>query len=182
MNAPYISFKTAKQILNVTPQTLRNWDKNNLIKTIRTPTGIRMFNREDIETIMSKQKSTDRIVVAYCRCLNESDQEQIQNQLQIIKKHYPDVVPFTDICISSNWDRPGFRELVKLVASNKVSKIIVTNENVISRVSFQLVKLMCEVHDTEIVIIDEGSLYWSEKVAEEFMKMVKTFVDTTPSP
>ncbi len=175
MDSLYISFKMAKQILNVTSQTLRNWDKNKLIRTTRTPTGIRMFNKHDIEMIMMNQKMKDKIVAGYCRCIHKEDENQLQNQIQTIKNYFPDTIIFSDICISSDWNRPDFKKLIKLVANNKVSKLIITSENVISRVSYPLVKLFCDIHETEIIIIDSENEYWIENTAKEFIKVVKSF-------
>ncbi len=166
----------AKQILNVTSQTLRNWDKNKLIRTTRTPTGVRMFNKHDIEMIMTNQKLTGKIIACYCRCIHKDDENQIQNQIQTIRKYFPNIKIFSDICISSDWNRPNFKELMKLIANDKVSKLIITNENVISRVSYPLVKLFCDIHETEIVVLNNTQHeYWVENTAEEFIKIVKTF-------
>lgn len=165
----------AKQILNVTSQTLRNWDKNKLIRTIRTPTGVRMFNKHDIEMIITNKKLSEKITACYCRCIHKEDENHLQNQIQTITNYYPDVMVFSDICISSEWNRPDFKKLITLVANNKVSKLIITNENVISRVSYPLVKLFCDLHETEIIIIDEHNEYWVENTVKEFIKVVKTF-------
>ena len=46
------------QILNVSIQTLRRWEKNGLIITARrTPTGHRRYRRGDIERLLTNEAS-----------------------------------------------------------------------------------------------------------------------------
>ena len=45
----YISTKEACDKLGVHPNTLRSWDRKGLIKTMRTPGGIRMYDISSVE-------------------------------------------------------------------------------------------------------------------------------------
>lgn len=45
----YINTKEACQKLGVHPNTLRAWDNKGLIKTMRTPGGIRMYDISSVE-------------------------------------------------------------------------------------------------------------------------------------
>lgn len=49
-----IGIKEAAVILGVTQQTLRNWDKTDKLKPIRTPTNRRKYKIEDIEHIINR--------------------------------------------------------------------------------------------------------------------------------
>ncbi|MCS7243476.1 MAG: MerR family transcriptional regulator [Candidatus Calescibacterium sp.] len=44
----YFSIKTVSEILKIHEQTIRNYEKQGLIKPSRTPTGRRMYNIKDI--------------------------------------------------------------------------------------------------------------------------------------
>ncbi len=49
----YITIKQASKILNVSPLTLRNWDKNGKLKAYRHPmNNYRVYKIEDLETVI----------------------------------------------------------------------------------------------------------------------------------
>lgn len=51
----YITIKQASKILNVSPLTLRNWDKNGKLKAYRHPmNNYRVYKIEDLETIIQE--------------------------------------------------------------------------------------------------------------------------------
>ena len=46
MDVKYVPTKETTRLLGVTDETLRSWDKQGKIKTIRTPGGNRMYDVE----------------------------------------------------------------------------------------------------------------------------------------
>ena len=51
----YLSVKRAAQFLGVTPNTLRNWEKCDKLKTHRNPANhYRLYCREDLEKLLEK--------------------------------------------------------------------------------------------------------------------------------
>ena len=51
----YITIKQASKILNVSPLTLRNWDKNGKLKAYRHPmNNYRVYKIEDLETVITE--------------------------------------------------------------------------------------------------------------------------------
>lgn len=51
-----ISIKKAAEILSVTPQTLRNWEREGKIKALRTLGNQRRYSQEEIEKIKSNMR------------------------------------------------------------------------------------------------------------------------------
>ena len=49
-----IGIKKAAQMLGVNPETLRNWDKNGQLKSVRTKGGHRRYKLSDIERLQEK--------------------------------------------------------------------------------------------------------------------------------
>ena len=55
----YICIKEAAEFLGVTPNTLRNWEKEQKIQVYRNPQNrYRLYSRDDLEALLEKiQKS-----------------------------------------------------------------------------------------------------------------------------
>lgn len=51
----YMRIKEAAEFLGVTPNTLRNWEKEDKIKVYRNPqNSYRLYKKEDLEQLLSK--------------------------------------------------------------------------------------------------------------------------------
>ncbi len=54
----YLTIKEAAELLEVTPLTLRNWDKNGKLKALRHPiNNYRVYKKEDIESLIEDLKT-----------------------------------------------------------------------------------------------------------------------------
>lgn len=53
----FLTIKNAAQILGVTPNTLRNWEKAKKISTYRNPLNkYRLYKKEDLEQLLANVK------------------------------------------------------------------------------------------------------------------------------
>jgi excisionase family DNA binding protein len=51
----YLSIGEAAEILNVTNETLRNWDRSGKLKPVRHPVnGYRLYKRADLEALVGR--------------------------------------------------------------------------------------------------------------------------------
>lgn len=53
----YLKIKEAAEFIGVTPNTLRNWEKENKIMVYRNPQNLyRLFKKEDLELLLNNIK------------------------------------------------------------------------------------------------------------------------------
>jgi len=58
----YLTIKEVAKILGVTPQTLRNWDKEGKLEALRNPlNNYRIYKPEEIELFLRKIESKGKI-------------------------------------------------------------------------------------------------------------------------
>lgn len=56
----YLTLTQACELLQVHPNTLRNWDKNGTLKAIRIGAGkLRRYKKEEILTLLEKNDGTE---------------------------------------------------------------------------------------------------------------------------
>ena len=51
MNQPYFHISVVSEMLNLHPQTIRNYERMGLIKPARTDGRVRLFSRKDVEIV-----------------------------------------------------------------------------------------------------------------------------------
>jgi len=54
MASGYVTIKSAAEILNLSTETLRNWDKGGKLKAKRDKNGYRIYNISELEKFASK--------------------------------------------------------------------------------------------------------------------------------
>jgi len=60
----YLTIKEAAKILEVSPLTLRNWDKKGKLKAYRHPiNNYRLYRTEDIEIFLRKLESQKKVIL-----------------------------------------------------------------------------------------------------------------------
>ncbi|OHB18382.1 MAG: hypothetical protein A2749_02675 [Parcubacteria group bacterium RIFCSPHIGHO2_01_FULL_45_26] len=56
MGNGYVTIKSAAEILNISSETLRNWDKSGKLKARRDKKGYRIYNISELELFATKNK------------------------------------------------------------------------------------------------------------------------------
>ncbi|MCG3218640.1 MAG: IS607 family transposase, partial [Candidatus Heimdallarchaeota archaeon] len=135
-------------LLGVHPTTIRRWDKEGKIKCSRTIGNHRRINKEEIERIFAGKKrkysKRKRGVVSYT-CVSSNDQKKkgdLKRQQEVIKdyclKNNQRVdYELSDVASGLNTKRKGIKRLFKLVTKGKVSEVVITYKDRLTRFGFE---------------------------------------------
>ena len=106
--------KEASKRLGVSTRTIQRWDKQGLIKVVRTPKGRRRIPLSEIKRILS-QTTNDRRAVIYARASSQKQdndgnlERQVERILKYAKENNYEVVKiFKDIASGINDKRKNF--------------------------------------------------------------------------
>ena len=83
----------------------------------------------------------------------------------------------TDIGSGINYKNKGLQELISLIDSNQVTKIVILYKDRLVRFGFELIQLLCELHDAEIEIIDNSKYSKDEELTEDLIQIVTLFAN-----
>ena len=164
MDKLYSISKTA-EILDVTPKTLRIWDKENKLKPVLTSGGHRRYRESDINRIIGSEgvKETKQDVCAtYARVSSQKQKvsgdldRQSQRLSEYCAKHNLYVEHIIKDCGSGlNDKRQGFTQLTDLIVKGKVNKVIIEHKDRLTRFQFNFIKKMYGVFGCEIIVLDD---------------------------
>ena len=158
-NDAYISFKNTRKLLQVASCTLRNWDKEGKIRTVRTPSGARMFNQQDILRIVQSHHRPEKQkrMVCYARISTKAQMDDLKRQVDFFRQRYPSHEVVTDCCSGINWKRKGLSSLLESSFKGDIQEIIVAHRDRLSRIAFDLLEQVFNMHGTKIVVLDHSS-------------------------
>ena len=164
MDKLYNISKTA-EILDVTPKTLRVWDKENKLKPILTSGGHRRYRESDINKIIGVEQNDEakqEICATYARVSSQKQKvsgdldRQSQRLSEYCAKHNLYVEHIIKDCGSGlNDKRQWFTQLTDLVIKGKVNKVIIEHKDRLTRFQFNFIKKMYAVFGCEIIVLDD---------------------------
>lgn len=185
MDKLYNISKTA-EILDVTPKTLRIWDKENKLKPVLTSGGHRRYKESDINKILGIEETQDEkkeVCVTYSRVSSQKQKvsgdldRQAQRLSEYCAKHNLYVEHIIKDCGSGlNDKRSGFVQLTDLVIKGKVNKVIVEHKDRLTRFQYNFIEKMYKVFGCEIIAVDDKEdVSDAEELTRDLMALLASF-------
>ena len=174
--------KFAKE-LGVSPEHVRTMHRTGEVLPARiSEKGTRYYSEEQLRELKNTQFSQrEEKVVAYCRVSTKSQKDELEKQIENVKSYmYAKGYSFeviTDIGSGINYKNKGLQELISLIDSNQVTKVVILYKDRLVRFGFELIQLLCELHDVEIEIIDNSEQSEEEELTDDLIQIVTLFAN-----
>ena len=174
--------KEASKLLGVSTRTIQRWDKQGLIKVVRTPKGRRRIPLSEIKRILS-QTINDRRAVIYARVSSQKQnndenlERQVERILKYAKEHNYEVVRiFKDTASGINDKRMNFWKMIQFIKENQVPYLIVEFEDRLTRFGIEYIKALLEEYGTQIVIIENKMTKdKTQELVEDLITIITSF-------
>ena len=173
----YLSTKETREMLRITGATLRNWDKANKIRTIRTPSGIRMYDKADVLEIIGVDGNTQtKRKICYCRVSSRKQSDDLERQKDFYRSLYPDHELVEDIGSGINFKRKGLRAILESSLRGEIEEVVVSHKDRLCRFAFELVEFILCQNNTKLLVLDR-ELYKSEseELADDVLSIIHIF-------
>lgn len=176
----YYSINEMSKILGVSAQTLRNWDKNGRLKPHHTSTnGYRYYSKEQLNTLLNIKPNVERKVIGYCRVSSNKQKDDLERQIENMRLYLTAKgKPFeiiTDIGSGINYKKKGLKQLIKLIISNEVEKVVVLYKDRLLRFGFELVEYIANLYNCEIEIVDNTKKSEQQELVEDLVQIITVF-------
>ena len=159
--------KAAKK-LGVHPNSLRNWEKQGLIKPIRLPKGQRRYSMDELNRLLQSGQLTDNqeTVVLYARLYarvstkKQADAGNLERQMdrlrQYTKEHNFIVkAEFMDVASGLNQKRRGLTNVLKLAERGEYKKLVIEYPDRLARFGYSYIERHLRYCGVEVIAIAE---------------------------
>lgn len=165
--------------LGVSVNTLRRWEREGRIQSIRTRGNHRRFR----ETAFASPNTSDssepdakeRKRYAYCRVSSSKQKDDLERQIQSSQETHPNHTIITDIGSGLNFKRKGLLRMVDEVMRGDVEEIVVSHKDRLCRFAFELLEWICRKHNTALVVKDQEIRSAEQELSEDLMAIVHVF-------
>ena len=174
--------KFAKE-LGVTPEHVRTMHRTGEVIPARiSEKGTRYYSEEQLRELKnSRTRRRDEKVVAYCRVSTKSQKDDLEKQVENVKSYmYAKGYSFkviTDIGSGINYKNKGLQELISLINSNQITKVVVLYKDRLVQFGFELIQLLCDLHDVELEIIDNSERSNEEELTNVLIEIITVFAN-----
>lgn len=174
--------KFAKE-LGVTPEHVRTMHRTGEVIPARiSEKGTRYYSEEQLRELKnSRTPQREEKVVAYCRVSTKSQKDELEKQVENVKSYmYAKGYSFeviTDIGSGINYKNKGLQELIFLINSNRVTKVVILHKDRLVQFGFELIQLLCDLHDVNIEIIDNSEQSNEEELTNDLIEIITVFAN-----
>lgn len=173
----YISTKKARELLQITSKTLRVWDKEGKINTIRTPSFRRMYSLEDVLRILKTSKvSPHKKKICYARVSSRKQMDDLGRQTNFFRSQFPTHELVTDVGSGINWKRKGLKTILESAMQGHISEIVVAHRDRLCRFAFELLEFIfsqCGV--TLLVLNQENEQSTEQELADDILSITHVY-------
>ena len=177
----YYSTKKVTEILGVTAQTLRNWDKEGKLKPSYVKSnGYRYYSEESILSYTQERKTKKNLnVVGYARVSSKKQSDDLERQINnlntYISSKYDSFDIITDIGSGINYNKPGLKKLIEKINKKEVDLIIVLYKDRLLRFGFELVEYFAELNNVKVEALDKIDKNQDEELVEDLVQIITAF-------
>jgi predicted site-specific integrase-resolvase len=172
----FVTSKKACNILGVHPNTLRTWEQKNLIKSIKTPSGQRLYNTNSyIESFDKKIDLNNKIDIVYARVSSSNQKTDLISQTNLLKLKYPNHNVISDIGSGLNYKRKGFRTILDTCMQGTIGQVVVTHKDRLCRFGFEMVEYLIKSSGGEIMVLNDTSSSPNEEMVKDITSIIHVF-------
>ena len=175
-----VTIGTVAKEVGVTVETLRTWEKHGKIKSERTVGGHRRFELEEILSYANRNKANEKVTAIYARVSTPSRKNDLNMQRQVLElfcasKGWQYKI-IEDIGSGLNYNKKGLLELIKLIESNQIERIVLNYKDRLLRFGSEIIFQICKYHNIEIIIVnEEESKTYEEELVEDVLSVITVF-------
>lgn len=179
-----ITIEEASTLIRVSKSTLRRWESENKIASIRTEGGHRRYRLSDIQKLIGAESidNKDRVVIYSRVSSNEQkqkgdlDRQKARVLEYCAKKKYNMEYIFDEVGSGMSDTRTKLLKLFDLVSKREINRVVVEHKDRLTRFNFNIFKEFFKSHGVEIEVIEDvlPKSYEAELV-EDMLSLMSSF-------
>lgn len=175
----YYSIGQFSKLIGKTSQTLREWDKKDILKPHHVaPTRYRYYSQEQLNHFLGikGEKQLNKKIIGYCRVSSHKQKDDLQRQIENVKTYmYAKGYQFDiikDIGSGINYNKKGLNQLIDMITNSEVDKVVILYKDRLIRFGYELIENLCNKYGTTIEIIDNTEKTEEQELVEDLIQIV----------
>jgi len=170
------------KLINVSTQTLRNWDKKGILKPILLNSKHRRYTDEHLSIIRNKKINISRKNICYIRESTKQQKNSLIEQENKMKEFCISKGLNIDLFYSEygsalNYKRNKFQLLLKHILNNEIENLIIYYKDRLVRFGFEIIEYFSILNNFNIIIVDNSETNKTKEVefSEDLISIIHYF-------
>jgi putative resolvase len=137
----------------VSVDTIRRWERDGKIQSVRTEGGHRRYKLADFVEVKIGR------TIAYARVSSHDQKADLDRQDAVLsgycQSHDWDFEVIRDLGSGLNYRKKGLTKLIDLLLSGDIARLVITNKDRLLRFGSELIFSICERFDVEVIILNK---------------------------
>lgn len=146
----------------------------------RTQGGQRRYDAAQLQPFNCRDKTSDRLTVAYARVSSHDQKEDLQRQVHMLEiycsaKGWRFSI-IKDLGSGMNYNKRGLKQLLEQIMNGQIGRLVLTHKDRLLRFGAELVFSLCAAKNVEVVIINQGDEpSFEEELAKDVLEIITVF-------
>lgn len=164
----YVSPKEAAEYYGVSVATLRRWDRDGKLDSIRTQGNQRRF-------CVESEKIVNKPIVCYARVSTHSQGDDLDRQVEFLRNVYPTATIIKEIGSGLNFKRRKFLKILEQIYFADISMLVVAYSDRAVRFGFPLIEWLCQQSGVKLVVLNQRKLSPEAELVEDILSILHCF-------
>ena len=181
----FISIREAVDITGLCNQTLRKLADQNKIKTYKTLSGQRKFDKRSLQEMcntsvfVSKNEKNTKQNFIYTRVSSKKQLDDLSRQIEFIRTKNTEYNLYTiisDVGSGINFKRKGLSTILDSCMQQNIGNIVIAHRDRLSRFGFDLINIIVQKSGGKIIVIDdERNKSTEQELSEDLLSIVHIY-------
>ncbi|MGE5655182.1 MAG: IS607 family transposase [Actinomycetota bacterium] len=169
-----ISIGELAELKGVSVDTIRRWENEGKIKSVRTNGGHRRYRLADfVEQKLGK-------TLAYARVSSQDQKHDLDRQEAVLSSYCQsngwNYEVIRDLGSGMNYRKKGLNKLLAAILEGDVARLVITHKDRLLRFGSELIFAVCEYHDIEVIILNKKEdATFEEDLASDVLEIITVF-------
>lgn len=175
-----ISIGKASNILGVSKDTLRRWEKDGKIQSQRTVKGHRRYDEEILLGLKKRSFTDNKVTIGYARVSSHDQKQDLVRQIELLESFCSangwSYEILQDLGSGLNYQKKGLKELLKKICSKTIQRLVLTHRDRLLRFGSELIFSLCEQFGVEVVLINVSENHsFEDDLVQDVLEIITVF-------
>jgi excisionase family DNA binding protein len=169
-----ISIGELAELKAVSVDTIRRWEKEGKLESVRTDGGHRRYRLSDF--VEQKTGKT----IAYARVSSHDQKAALDRQDAVLSGYCQsfgwEYEVIRDLGSGMNYRKKGLMKLISAILDGEMARLVITHKDRLLRFGSELIFSLCEYHEVEVVILNKKEdATFEEDLASDVLEIITVF-------
>jgi putative resolvase len=173
----FLTRREATKILKIHFNTLYKMAENKEIETT-TIGKQQVYNvKKYLDEKGINQTSITKRRICYCRVSSQKQKEDLNRQIDYMKKEFPYHEIITDVASGLNYERPGLKKLLKYAMEGELEEVVIAFKDRLTRFGYEMIEwIIKEKSNGTIKILNNNEeMTPTEEISKDIVAIMNVY-------